>query len=76
MNKRDPMIGKDGEVGELGDDFFAKAQRGRPPMPLGTKKVRMNMMIEAELAERLKTVANKSAFVNEALREALAAEQR
>ena len=75
MNKRDPMIGKDGEVGELGKDFFATARRGRPPMPPGTQKVRMNMMIEAELAERLKSVGNKSAFVNDALRKALAGQQ-
>ncbi len=72
MTKRDPMIGKDGEVDELGQEFFATARRGRPPIPSKERKVRMNMMIEPELAERLKLVANKSAFVNDAIRKALA----
>lgn len=72
MSKPDPMIREDGEVGELGEKFFATARRGRPPMLPEEKKVRMNLMIEAELAERLATVGNKSAFVNEAIRKALA----
>lgn len=41
-------------------------------MPSEVRKLRMNLMIDADLAERLKCVGNKSAFVSEALRKALA----
>ncbi len=71
MKKREPLIGKDGEVRELGDTFFATAKRGRPAMPATERKVRMNLMIEPELAAALDRLDNKSAFVNEALRKAL-----
>lgn len=32
------LIGKDGEVRELDEPFFAKAKRGRPATPNGEKK--------------------------------------
>ena len=38
----------------------------------GDKKVRMNLMIDADIAAKLNDVGNKSAFVTEALRKALA----
>lgn len=72
MSKDKPLIGQDGEVRELGAAFFAGARRGRPPMLPGDRKVRMNLMIDPDLAERLDALGNKSAFVNEALRKALA----
>lgn len=72
MTKREPLIDADGEVRDLDDAFFAKAKRGRPAMLPGERKVRMNLMIDADVAQALKTVENKSAFVTEAVRKALA----
>lgn len=71
MAEVQPYIGEDGEVRELDDHFFANAKRGRPALPPEVRKVRMNLMIDADLAERLKSVGNKSAFVAAALRRAL-----
>ncbi|OWJ77999.1 hypothetical protein [Haematobacter missouriensis] len=72
MSKDRPLIGDDGEVGDLDDSFFATARRGRPALLPGEKKVRMNLMIDADIAAKLNAVGNKSAFVTEALRKALA----
>lgn len=72
MTKREPYIGTDGEVRDLDDAFFARARRGRPPLLPGQRKVRMNLMIEPELARALDRLGNKSAFVNAAIRKALA----
>jgi hypothetical protein len=72
MTKRDDLIDDDGEVRELGDAFFARAKRGRPPMLPGERKVRMNLMIDADVARGLQDVENKSAFVSAAVRKALA----
>lgn len=72
MSRKNPLIGDDGEVAELPADFFTRARRGRPPMLPGERKVRMNLMIDADLAAELAEVGNKSAFVNAALRKALA----
>jgi len=71
MKKRRGYIKADGEVRELDSAFFAKAQRGRPPMPAGQRKVRMNFMIDPDLAAALDKRANKSAIVNKALRKVL-----
>jgi len=71
MKKSEPRIGKDGEVRELDDSFFASAKRGRPVMPAAARKVRMNLMIDPDLATALDKLDNKSAFVNEALRKAM-----
>lgn len=69
--KRDKLIADDGEVRELDAGFFARAKRGRPAMLPDERKVRMNLMIDADIADRLKEVGNKSAFVNAAIRDAL-----
>ena len=53
MTKREPYIGADGEVRDLDDAFFAKARRGRPPMLPTERKVRVNLMIEPDLAREL-----------------------
>ncbi len=45
--------------------------RGRPPLPEGGRKVRMNFMIDPDLAAALDGQPNKSALVNDALRKAL-----
>ncbi len=72
MSKDKALIDRNGEVDELGDDFFARAKRGRPSMLPFERKVRQNFMIDPDVAEKLEAVGNKSAFVNEALRKALA----
>ena len=74
MSRPKPLIADDGEVAELGPDFFARARRGRPPLPPEQKKVRMNLMIDADIAARLGEVGNKSAFVTEVLRKAFTEE--
>ena len=71
MKKQRGYIMADGEVRELDSAFFAKAKRGRPPMAPGRRKVRMNFMIDPDLAAALDKRANKSAVVNKALRKAL-----
>ncbi len=72
MSKNRVLIGDDGEVGDLDDSFFATARRGRPALLPGEKNVRMKLMIDADIAPKLNAVGNKSAFVTEALRKALA----
>ncbi|MTH61734.1 hypothetical protein [Paracoccus litorisediminis] len=72
MSKTKPLIDADGEVPELGDAFFTKAARGRPSMLPDDRKVRRNFMLDREIAAKLDAVGNKSAFVNELLRKALA----
>lgn len=71
MAKAEPYIGDDGEVRELGKAFVKSAKRGRPPMLGGERKVRMNFMIDPDLAAALDKQPNKSALVNEALRKIL-----
>lgn len=65
-----PLIGPDGEVPELGDAFFAGTKRGRPAMLPGARKVRMNLMLDGDVARALEAQPNKSAFVNAAVRKA------
>ncbi len=72
MMEHDRLIGEDGEVTELDAGFFARAKRGRPAMLPEERKVRVNVMIDADLADRLNAVSNKSAFVNAAIRDAIA----
>lgn len=71
MAKNKSRIGPDGEVRELDATFFQSARRGRPPLLRGQRKVRMNFMIDPDLAAALADQPNKSAIVNEALRKAL-----
>ena len=66
-----PYIDRDGEVGELGQEFFTHAKRGRPALPETSKKRRVNFMLDPEVADRLQEVGNASAFVNSALRKTL-----
>ena len=63
-----PYVARDGEVRELDSDFFAKAKRGRPALPAEAKKRRVNLMLDPEIADRLKTLPNASAYVNDMLR--------
>jgi hypothetical protein len=63
-----PYVKNDGEVRELDGDFFAKARRGRPALPEADRKRRVNIMLDPDVADRLKAIPNASAFVNEILR--------
>ena len=66
-----PFVSPEGEVRELDQDFFARAKRGRPSLPEAAKKRRVNLMLDPEVAVRLKALGNASAFVNSVLREKL-----
>jgi hypothetical protein len=63
-----PYIKRDGEVRELDQEFFATAKRGRPSMPAEAKKRRVNIMLDPDVADRLKAIPNVSAYVNDLLR--------
>ena len=71
MTKARPYINAEGEVRELDTAFFKVAKRGRPAMGADERKVRMNFMIDPDIADALKAQPNMSATVNEALRKAL-----
>ena len=47
-------IDDDGEVGELGEAFFKKAKRGRPPKPETERKVRTTIMLDPDVVEYFK----------------------
>lgn len=65
------LIDADGEVQELSDDFFERAKRGRPPLPDGFKKRRVNLMLDPDVVKELQRRDNASAFVNALLRQKL-----
>lgn len=54
MTKAKPYIGKDDEVRELDKEFFATARRGRPPLPEGERKRRVNIMLDPDVVDCLK----------------------
>lgn len=68
-----PYTDRDGEVRELDREFFAHARRGRPALPAEARKRRVNVMLDPDVAERLKAVPNASAYVNDLLRRSLIA---
>lgn len=68
---RKPYIRPDGEVRELDQNFFASAKRGRPQMPEALKKRRVNLMLDPDVAMRLLSLDNSSAYVNGLLRKVL-----
>ena len=68
-----PYAARAGEVRELDADFFGKAKRGRPALPADVKKRRVNLMLDPEVADQLKTLPNASAYVSDLLRKKFAA---
>ena len=66
-----PYVNRDGDVRELDQEFFATAKRGRPPMRAEAKKRRVNIMLDPDVADRLKAIPNVSAYVNDLLRKKL-----
>lgn len=71
MTKDKPFIAENGEVRELDQSFAKAAKRGRPRLMEGDRKVRMNFMLDPDIAAALDKQPNKSAVVNDALRKAL-----
>jgi hypothetical protein len=68
-----PYVKRNGEVRELDQEFFATAKRGRPAMAPEAKKRRVNIMLDPDVADRLKAIPNVSAYVNDLLRKKLVA---
>ena len=48
------IIDKNGEAAELGDAFFAKARRGRPPLPAASRKQRVTLYLDPDVIEYFK----------------------
>lgn len=71
MPETEPSIRLDGEVRKLGGDFLKAARLGWPPLLEGRRKVRMNVMLDPDLAAALDAQPDK-AIINEALRRVLA----
>lgn len=71
MVKRRSYIDVDGEALELDEAFFREAKRGRPKLPSGQRKERINLMLDPDVAKALRQEDNMSATVNTALRKAL-----
>ena len=60
------------DVPDLGDDFFARAKRGRPPLPDDRKKRRVNIMLDPDIHSALKAERGSvSERINRLLREDL-----
>jgi len=45
-NESKPLIDKNGEVPELGDEFFNSAKRGRPAMAENERKQRVTLYLD------------------------------
>ncbi len=69
----DAGIAADPDTFELTEESFAKARRGRPMLPPEARRKRVNLMLEPDIAERLKNSGNASALVNNLLRKHLPA---
>ena len=63
-----PYTTRDGEARELDRAFFETARRGRPALPKDARKKRVNIMLDPDVADRLKALPNASAYVNNLLR--------
>lgn len=65
-----PLIGKDGEVRELDNQFFKTAKRGRPPMPAEQRKQRIDMMLDPDVLAHFKATGKGwQTRINQALRD-------
>ncbi len=49
-----PLIDDNDEAVELGDSFFKKARRGRPPMPEDSRKQRVTLFLDPDLIKYFK----------------------
>ena len=55
--QRKPLIGVDGEVREITEDDLKFVRRGGPPIPDQERKKRINLMLDPDVVEKLKTTA-------------------
>lgn len=68
-SKIKPLIDAHGEVREITMNDLKHAKRGRPPLPLGEGKERVNITLDANLIAKAKTDGVKlSTRLNELLR--------
>ena len=71
-SKDKPLTTPEGEAPELGDDFFAKAKRGRPMLPDDQKRVPFKVTLDPDVRIALKAAGGSaSARINRLLREDL-----
>lgn len=54
MTNPKPYIGPDDEVVELDSAWFSNAKRGRPLLPEQLRKQRVNIMLDADLLDKLR----------------------
>lgn len=62
-------IAADPDTFELTDEWFAKARRGRPPIPAEARRRRINLTLAPDVVDQLAPNENVSALVNRLLRE-------
>ncbi|WP_291736050.1 BrnA antitoxin family protein [Leisingera sp. F5] len=72
MPERKSYIDEEGDALELDEAFFKAAVRGRPPLPEGTKKERVSIMLDPDVLSKLRTSGKGwQTRVNTLLRDAL-----
>ena len=60
-----------GEVDDLDEAWLAQTRRGRPPLPEGARKRRVNLMLDPDVVDRLRAEGGMSGRVNSLLRQQL-----
>lgn len=68
---RKSYISPEGDALDLDEGFFREATRGRPPLPEGARKRRVQLLLDPDIVEKLKDRGNMSGTANDLLRQAL-----
>ena len=69
MSKRKSLIGEDGEVRELDEEFFKHARRGRPLMRPEDRKQQVTMLLDPDVLAHFKATGKGwQSRINSALR--------
>ncbi len=55
MSQNKSYIDENGDALELDEAWFAKARRGRPPLPPEKRKKSVHMMLDPDILARLKS---------------------
>ena len=66
-----PYISRDGEVQGARSGILCNRQTRASVLPAEAKKRRVNIMLDPDVADRLKAIPNVSAYVNDLLRKKL-----
>ncbi|MEX1034665.1 MAG: BrnA antitoxin family protein [Sneathiella sp.] len=53
--KAKSYVDKEGHARELDEQFFKEARRGRPPLPKEERKVKVTMMLDADIVDSYKS---------------------